>query len=118
MLGHLPLNADALNSLEQIAVIEQFSGGWEPHELKLFHYRPRIRYQFKEDQPAAEVIEQVIARQPEATDIDLELALRLQLEQQDILYKTLYWVWLQQEIERIRALKRRNDAILLLLLSP
>lgn len=99
------------------AVEEVFSGGWEHYK-----YRPRVRFKFKdeEERKAAKVIEQILETRPiDSTDVELELALRLRLQYQEIAYKKLYLKWMEQEFNRLKAariqlIKKRTAYLLLL----
>ncbi len=101
-------------------VTERPAGGWEPHEYHPWKYKKRRRYELpkkKEERKALEIIEEVIEALPEAPKEDLELALRLRLEYQEITFKFIYLIWLQQEREYAELMrKREEEAIFLLLL--
>lgn len=79
--------------------------------------RERFKAKDKEEEKAAPVIEaianKVIETKAIETKEDIELVLRLRLEQEGLIYKNLYLVWLinQTKIER-----QRRDAIIMLLL--
>jgi hypothetical protein len=75
------------------------SGGYEHHPWK---HKKRKRYEIE---PEAEiVIERVVAAiaAPDTTQHDLELALRLVLQQQDILYRAIYLQMAMDALEQIR----------------
>lgn len=102
----------------QRGVIE--TGGYEPEIYKdhPWFYEP-IKPKGKEEKKALKVVEQIIQTQPEDTsEEDLELALRLRLEYQEITFKFIYLVWLQQEHEHCELMrKQEEEAIFLLLLQ-
>jgi hypothetical protein len=86
---------------------------------EVWKYRPRVRFKFadEEEREVAEVVEQVFeAVEEEDTKDDLELILRLKLEAQQITFKALYMLWLEQEYARYLRWRQEQEAIFLLLL--
>lgn len=104
---------------------ETFSGGYEHHP---WAYRPRKRYKTrdKEEEKAAEVVaevaERVIVRHDDTSAKDLEIALRINLQLEGLIYKKIYLKWLKQEAQKFIEFKakqkrrREEEEIILLLL--
>lgn len=99
----------------QRGIIE--TGGYEIYPDHPWAYSPKP--ETKEEKKALKLVEQIIQTQPEDTsEEDLELALRLRLEYQEITFKFIYLIWLQQEYEYCELMrKQEEDAIFLLLLQ-
>ena len=89
----------------------------------------RVRFKFKDEEEkhpkVAKIIHDVAKRQVEEgpskrLDRDLEIALRIRLNQEEILFKALYLIWLQYEQEGYRkeqfVLEDEEVAITLLLM--
>lgn len=106
-------NDDIFNT--DVVAVEQFSGGWERHPYLRAPYR--VRHKFKDEEipkPVVEIVESIIdASPPDTVSRDLEIALRLRLRNQEITYRFVYLLLLEQEHRRIR---RENEAVELLLL--
>ncbi len=104
----------------QRGIIE--TGGYEPPvdygKYHPYRYTPKVRFKFKEEEKkVVELIEEVFEFvESDTKEEDLELILRLQLQQQEILCKELYILWLEQEFQLYLAWKREQEAIILLLL--
>ena len=96
-----------------VEVIESFSGGFFDFEA----LRPRLKPKKKEDKKAVEIIEKVakkIAKTPIIeTTKEIDLAIRLLLEKENIVYKKIYLQWTKQQIKaeelRIKRKKKRQD---------
>ncbi len=96
------------------------SGGYEVYPNHPWAYKsPKKEPKDKEEEKALAVVEQLVETQPEdSTREDLELALRLRLDYQEITFKFIYLIWLQKEHEYCEFLrKQEEDAIFLLLLQ-
>jgi len=97
-------------------VTESFSGGF-------FDYPLDRRPKKKEDKKAAVIIER-IAEKIAATPIietnkDVELALRIKLEHENIKYKKLYLQWTKQQIktkEAKRKKRKQEDEMIIMLM--
>ena len=93
-----------LPSFTPVAVVlQENSGGWLPY-IK----RTRFKFDYETEKErekaieAARVVNQVIERSiPETTLVDAEIALRLMLREQGILFKAIYMQWLEIEIARM-----------------
>lgn len=96
-----------------------FSGGYLP-----FTDRPPRKLKRKEEKEVLEpIIEALAQRVVEATEIDItkdiEVALRLKVDQERLVYKNLYLTWLKQEVAiqaEIKKRKRRKDEESLIML--
>ena len=72
---------------------------------EVYKYRPRVRFEFpKEEKEAVEIIEELAEKIVESAynPEEIELALRLKLEQEQIQFKLLYLLWIQEIIVCIR----------------
>ena len=102
--------------------VEQYSGGWLPY-IK----RTRYKFDYENEQErekeieAAKVVNQVIERStPDTTLIDAEIALRLILRDQALLYKAIYMQWLEMEFKRLhkeQEMMIEEEAAIILMLS-
>lgn len=86
---------------------EVYSGGFP----EVYKYRPRVRFRFKdkEDRQAAKIAEQIAEVHPiDTTDDELELALRLRLQHNELKYKNIYLRAMVTEFHRIAKLRKRK----------
>lgn len=102
--------------------VERPNAGYKEHPWLLpkrerYELPERFRPLDKEEKQALEIVEDVIEALPEAPERDLELALRLQLEIQDLQFKFIYLVWLEDYFQYCEMRKREEEAIFLLLLN-
>lgn len=106
-------------------VTETFSGGYE--ERGSYHvFKRKLRLDDDIQEEVKEIIKDVAVRSIEADTTDdrqtlreLEIALRVRLRVQDILYKQLYLSALKKwkaEVERQISIQREDEAIAVLLL--
>ena len=80
---------------------EQFSGGWLPY-IKRTRFKFDYEAEREKEIEAAKVVNQVIERStPDTTLIDAEIALRLMLRDQALLFKAIYMQWLERELKRL-----------------
>jgi len=90
------------------------SGGWEPYK-----YRKRVRFKYadEEEEKAAPIIERIAEKVLDTKEVetkqDIELVLRLRLEQEGLIYKNLYLVWL---INQTKVERQREESVIMLLL--
>jgi hypothetical protein len=100
-----------------VSQTETFSGGWERHPY--LRGPRRVRFKFKDEeipQPVGEIVQSLAETiPPDTLSRDLEIALRLRLRNQEIAYRFVYLILLEQEVERIRT-RQDKEAVELLLL--
>lgn len=95
------------------------TGGWpdyrDPFHRDPFHktYRKRYKIETEEEEEAVEIVEKVVERvvkaEPDTKQKDVELAIRMALKSNEIIYKALY---LQIAIEEMERLQKQREMMI------
>lgn len=108
-LSNLAVNteADALGALLNSGLLRIYDGT-QPATADT-----AITTQVEIPEPVVQIAHSLVQALPDTSNEDLEIALRLRLQHQQIVFKAAYLIFLEQER---RALKQREEEVLLLLL--
>jgi len=99
-----------------VEVVEQFSGGYFDYEAHRPKFKPVGKEQRKAKRIVEKIAETILATPDIETNKEIDLILRLKLENEGLVYKQLYLRWLVKEAEIERKKKKHNKAIIMLLL--
>ena len=95
---------------------EAFSGGWYDMEaLRPRKFKAKSKKQ-REAKPVLDDIAEQLSDPGIQTQADLEIVLRMRLRLAGLEYQNLYLTYLQGEMKRVRAARRKRKAITHLLL--